>query len=118
MARLYSLGTWWFSSLAIALALLVPLTVPESAWADAGSDSANPLGGGGAQNTCPNPTFNVCPTNNNTSKSACEGITGCSNATGSCWCSGQHPIATVHNLRGTNTKSKESLVVRFANPAR
>jgi hypothetical protein len=38
MSRLYSLGTWWFSSLAIALAVLVPLTVPEEALADAGSD--------------------------------------------------------------------------------
>lgn len=37
MSRLYSAGTWSFGSLAIALALLVPLTVPEGALADAGS---------------------------------------------------------------------------------
>jgi len=39
MSRLYTLGTWSFSSLAIALALLVPLTVPEGAFADASSGS-------------------------------------------------------------------------------
>jgi hypothetical protein len=36
MSRLYSLGTWSFSSVAIALAVLVPLTVPEGALADSG----------------------------------------------------------------------------------
>ena len=41
MSRLYSFGTWSFSSLAIALAVLVPLTVPEGALADAGSDCTN-----------------------------------------------------------------------------
>jgi hypothetical protein len=50
MSRFYSLGTWLFISVAIALALLAPLTVPEGAMADTGSGSA--AGGGGTQ--CPN----------------------------------------------------------------
>lgn len=36
MARLYSLSSWFCTSLAIALAVLVPLTVPEDAFADDG----------------------------------------------------------------------------------
>lgn len=36
MSRLYSAGTWLFSSLSIALSLLVPLAVPEGALADSG----------------------------------------------------------------------------------
>lgn len=39
MSRLYSLGMWSFGILALTLALLVPLTVPEAALADSGSDS-------------------------------------------------------------------------------
>ena len=34
MSRLYSLGSWSFASVAIALAVLVPLAVPENAFAD------------------------------------------------------------------------------------
>jgi hypothetical protein len=41
MSRLYTLATWSVSSLAIALALLVPLAVPEGALADAGTDAVN-----------------------------------------------------------------------------
>jgi hypothetical protein len=36
MSRLYSLGSWIFTSVAITLAVLVPLTVPETAFADTG----------------------------------------------------------------------------------
>lgn len=48
MSRLYSLATWWFSSLAIALAVLVPLSMPAGALADTGTDGPD----GGIQ--CPN----------------------------------------------------------------
>lgn len=41
MTRLYSLGAWSFTSVAIALAVLVPLTVPEDVWADSGSSCQN-----------------------------------------------------------------------------
>ncbi len=36
MSRLYTLGTWFCTSVAMALALLVPLAVPEGALADSG----------------------------------------------------------------------------------
>lgn len=82
MSRFYAFGTWFFASLAIALALLTPLTVPASAWADAGSDSGNPVGPD-AQDTCPNPTSNPCP--NQHTKDQCEATT-CRNLTGPCTC--------------------------------
>lgn len=52
MTRLYSFGTWLFSSLAIALAVLVPLTVPENAIADGGSDCSTVCNGNPTCVTC------------------------------------------------------------------
>lgn len=41
MSRFYSLSSWFCTSVAIALAVIVPLTVPEEAFADAGSTCAS-----------------------------------------------------------------------------
>lgn len=36
MSRLYSLGMWFCTSMAIALLVLIPLVLPEEVWADTG----------------------------------------------------------------------------------
>lgn len=67
MTRLYSFATWWFSSLAIALAVLAPLMAPENAFADGGMDCNSVCNG--------DPTCVACCENCPSNDPAC--IQGC-----------------------------------------
>lgn len=81
MSRIYTVASWFWSCLAVALLVVSILVVPEQALADGGTDQ--PLGqrppcggtqaGGNCVQDCPIYPFNGCPGTN----MGCNAFGGC-----------------------------------------
>src|SRR5260370_9445588 len=86
VSRIYTMASWFWSCLAVALLVISILVVPEQALADGGTDQSpaqkSPCGGtNGGVNTCVNacPTFpfNPCGGSNTGCNSGLIGCTVC-----------------------------------------